>query len=165
MVNTSTTTLTMIRRFDVPAERVFDAWLNPEMMRKWFFTMESTNKVANNEPIVGGSWEIVDHREGKDYRAVGKYIEVDSPSKLVFTFKMPQFSDTEDRITVEIKPFENGCEMTFTQLIVVPHEKGWTEEDIEKAQNEYNSQTEQGWGYMFEGLKQLVETGKINYPS
>ncbi|MFE4349884.1 SRPBCC domain-containing protein [Peribacillus butanolivorans] len=165
MVNTSTTTLTMIRRFDVPAERVFDAWLNPEMMRKWFFTMESTNKVANNEPIVGGSWEIVDHREGKDYRAVGKYIEVDSPSKLVFTFKMPQFSDTEDRITVEIKPFENGCEITFTQLIVVPHEKGWTEEDIEKVQNEYNSQTEQGWGYMFEGLKQLVETGKINYPS
>ncbi|MBK5441595.1 MULTISPECIES: SRPBCC domain-containing protein [unclassified Peribacillus] len=165
MVNTSTTTLTMIRRFDVPAERIFDAWLSPEMMRKWFFTMESTNKVANNEPIVGGSWEIVDHREGKDYRAVGKYIEVDSPSKLVFTFKMPQFSDTEDRITVEINPFENGCEMTFTQLIVVPHEEGWTEEDIEKAHDEYNSQTEQGWGYMFEGLKQLVETGKINYPS
>ncbi|MEJ9231515.1 SRPBCC domain-containing protein [Peribacillus butanolivorans] len=165
MVNTSTTTLTIIRRFDVPAERVFDAWLNPEMMRKWFFTMESTNKVANNEPIVGGTWEIVDHREGKVYRAVGKYIEVDSPSKLVFTFKMPQFSDTEDRITVEINPFEIGCEMTFTQLIVVPHEEGWTEEDIEKANDEYNSQTEQGWGYMFEGLKQLVETGKINYPS
>ncbi|MGG0284435.1 SRPBCC domain-containing protein [Peribacillus butanolivorans] len=165
MVNTSTTTLTMIRRFDVPAERVFEAWLNPEMMRKWFFTMESTNKVANNEPIVGGTWEIVDHREGKDYRAVGKYIEVDSPSKLVFTFKMPQFSDTEDRITVEINPFENGCEMTFTQLIIVPHEEGWTEEDIEKALDEYNSQTEQGWGYMFEGLKQFVETGKINYPS
>ncbi|MFD4930279.1 SRPBCC domain-containing protein [Peribacillus butanolivorans] len=165
MVNTSTTTLTMIRRFDVPAEIVFDAWLNPEMMRKWFFTMESTNKVANNDPIVGGTWEIVDHREGKDYRAVGKYIEVDSPSKLVFTFKMPQFSDTKDRITVEINPFENGCEMTFTQLIVVPHEEGWTEADIEKAHDEYNSQTEQGWGYMFEGLKQLVETGKINYPS
>ncbi|MFF5399677.1 SRPBCC domain-containing protein [Peribacillus butanolivorans] len=165
MVNTSTTTLTMIRRFDVPAERVFEAWLNPELMRKWFFTMESTNKVANNEPIVGGTWEIVDHREGKDYRAVGKFIEVDSPSKLVFTFKMPQFSDTEDRITVEINPFENGCEMTFTQLIVVPHEEGWTEEDIEKAHDENKSQTEQGWGYMFEGLKQLVETGKINYLS
>ncbi|WP_325175889.1 SRPBCC family protein [Paenibacillus profundus] len=87
------------------------------------------------------------------------------PSKLVFTFKMPQFNDTEDRITVEIKSFEKGCEMTFTQVILVPHEEGWTEEDIEKALGQYNSQTEQGWGYMFEGLKRLVETGKINYPS
>ncbi len=166
MAHTSTTTLMMTRRFDVTAEKVFDAWLNPDMMRKWFFTMEPTNKVAENEPRVGGSWEIVDHREGKDYRAIGQYIEIDRPSKLVFTFKMPQFSDLEDKITVEMKAFDNnGCEMTFTQMIVVPHEEGWTEEDIEKALNESNSQTEQGWGYMFEGLKQLVETGKINYPS
>jgi uncharacterized protein YndB with AHSA1/START domain len=165
MGNTSTTTLTMTRLFDVSSEKVFDAWLNPEMMRKWFFTMESTNKLAKNESHVGGSWEIVDHREGKDYRAVGKYIEVDPPSKLVFTFKMPQFSDTEDVVTIEIKPLEKGCEMTFTQGIVVPHEEGWTEEDLKKALDGYNSQTEQGWGYMFLGLKQLVETGKINYPS
>jgi uncharacterized protein YndB with AHSA1/START domain len=165
MENTSTTTLTMTRRFDVTAEKVFDAWLNPEMMKKWFFTMEPTNKVTKNDPRVGGSWEIVDHREGKDYRAIGEYIEVDPPSKLVFTFKMPQFSDMEDRIFVEIKPVENGCEMTFTQVIVVLHEEGWTEEDIEKAHNEYSSQTEQGWYYMFLGLKQLVETGKVKYPS
>jgi uncharacterized protein YndB with AHSA1/START domain len=165
MENTSTTTLTMTRRFDVTAEKVFDAWLNPEMMKKWFFTMEPTNKVTKNDPRVGGSWEIVDHREGKDYRAIGEYIEVDAPSKLVFTFKMPQFSDMEDRISVEIKPVENGCEMIFTQVIVVLHEEGWTEKDIEKAHNEYSSQTEQGWYYMFLGLKQLVETGKINYPS
>jgi uncharacterized protein YndB with AHSA1/START domain len=65
----STTTLTMKRRFDTTAERVFDAWLNPEMMRKWLFTMESTNKVARNDPRVGGTWEIVDHRD----RAVGEY--------------------------------------------------------------------------------------------
>ena len=38
MENTSTTTLTMTRRFEVTAEKVFDAWLNPEMMKKWFFT-------------------------------------------------------------------------------------------------------------------------------
>jgi len=42
MNNFSTRTLTMVRNFDVAAERVFDAWLNPEMMRKWFFTLEGT---------------------------------------------------------------------------------------------------------------------------
>ncbi|WP_082193866.1 MULTISPECIES: SRPBCC domain-containing protein [Bacillaceae] len=49
----------MTRRFDSTVERVFDAWLNPDLMRKWFFTMESTNKVAKNEPHVDGTWEFV----------------------------------------------------------------------------------------------------------
>lgn len=164
MVNTSTTTLTITKSFEVSADKVFDAWVNPEMLKKWFFTMEHTNKVAKNEPHIGGKWEIVDHREGKDYRAIGEYLEVNSPSKLVLTFEMPQFSDTVDEITVELKPTDSGSNMTFTQVITVPHEEGWTEKDIEKALGEYKTQTEQGWGYMFEGLKQLVETGKINYP-
>lgn len=85
------------RSFDVSADQVFDAWLNPEMMRKWLFTMETTNKVAKNEPHVGGTWEIVDHRGGKDYRAIGEYIEIDPPRRFVFTFRLPQFSDTEDK--------------------------------------------------------------------
>jgi uncharacterized protein YndB with AHSA1/START domain len=65
------------------------------MMRKWFFTLEGTNKVAQNNPQVGGNWEIIDHRDGKDYRAIGEYLEIDPPTKLVFTFKMPQFSESE----------------------------------------------------------------------
>ena len=161
LVKTSTTILTMVRSFDVTADRVFDAWLNPDMMRKWFFTMEHSNKVAKNEPHVDGTWEIVDHREGKDYRAIGEYIEIDRPNKIIFTFEMPQFSDAVDRIIVEIKPLEKGCEMTFTQEIVIPHEEGWTESDIKKAETEYRNGSEHGWNLMFGGLKQLVETGKI----
>jgi len=165
MENASTTTLVMKRRFEVSPERVFDAWLNPEMMRKWLFTMEATNKIARNEPHVGGTWEIVDHRGGQDYRAIGEYREIDRPRRLVFTFRMPQFSDTEDIITVELKPVEEGCEMTFTQVIVVPHEEDWTAEDVERALHEYNSSSEHGWNLMFGGLKQLLETGTIEYPS
>lgn len=87
MNNTSTTTLTMKREFNVKPEKVFDAWLNPVMMKKWFFTLEGTNKVAQNDPKVGGSWEIVDHRQGVDYRAIGEYVEINSPEKIVFTLK------------------------------------------------------------------------------
>jgi len=163
MNNYSTTTLTMIRNFDVISERVFDAWLNPEMMRKWFFTLKGTNKVAQNNPQVGGAWEIIDHRDGKDYRAIGEYLEIDPPTKLVFTFKMPQFSETEDRITVEIKALQQGCEMTFSQEIIVPHEENWTPADIEKALGEYHDGSEHGWNLMFMGLKELVETGIVSY--
>lgn len=163
MSNYSTTTLKMTRNFDVARERVFDAWLNPEMMRKWFFTLEGTNKVTKNNPQVGGTWEIIDHRDGKDYRAIGEYLEIDPPTKLVFTFKMPQFSESEDTITVELKELKQGCEMTFTQNIIVPHEENWTTSDIEKALGEYHDGSEHGWNLMFLGMKELVETGKISY--
>ncbi|MFD1738891.1 SRPBCC domain-containing protein [Bacillus salitolerans] len=163
MSNYSTTTLVMTRVFNVSREKVFDAWLNPKMMKKWLFTLEGTNKVAQNDPQVGGTWEIVDHRDGKDYRAIGEYLEIDPPKKLVLTFKMPQFSDTVDTITVQLKELEQGCEMTFTQDIIVPHEETWTEADIEKALGEYHDGSEHGWNLMFMGLKELVETGQISY--
>ena len=165
MTNTSIATLIMKRQFEVPVEKVFDAWTNRDMIKKFMFTMEHTNKVAESDPRVGGTWEIVDHREGKDYRAIGKYKVVEPPRKLVFTFSMPQFSELADDITVEIAPTESGCEMTFKQEINVIHEEGWTIEDIEKAHEDWKKETEQGWHYMFLGLKELVETGKITYPS
>ena len=163
MNNISTTTLTMKREFDVKRERVFDAWLNPEMMRKWFFTLEGTNKVTKNNPQIGGTWEIVDHRGGIDYRAIGEYLEIDPPKKIVFTFKMPQFSELEDTITVELKELGQGCEMTFTQLIHVAQEENWTDSDLEKALGETRDGTEHGWNLMFMGLKELLETGEISY--
>ncbi|HDR3450756.1 TPA: SRPBCC domain-containing protein [Bacillus thuringiensis] len=67
----------MTRIFEVAPERVFDAWLNLEMMRKWLFTLEGTNKVAQNNPQVGGTLEIVDHWEGIYYRAIGEYLEIE----------------------------------------------------------------------------------------
>lgn len=67
------------------------------------FTLEGTDKVTGNTPEVGGSWEIIDHRGEKDYRAIGEYIEMNRPKKLVFTLKTPQFSELLDKITVEIK--------------------------------------------------------------
>ncbi|WP_077212468.1 SRPBCC family protein [Bacillus dakarensis] len=167
MTKTSITTLIMKRIFEVSAEKVFDAWANEEMIKKWMFTMEHTNKVAKSDPRVGGTWEIVDHRDGKDYRAIGEYKVVEPPTKLVFTFQMPQFNDSDlaDVITVEIHPLESSCEMTFTQEINVIHEEGWSIVDIEKAHEDWKKETEQGWYYMFLGLKELVETGKITYPS
>ncbi|MCK1985777.1 MULTISPECIES: SRPBCC family protein [Peribacillus] len=159
----STTTLKMIRNFDVVPEMVFDAWLTPEMMRKWLFTLEGTNKVAQNDPQVGGTWEIIDHRDGKDYRAIGEYLEMDPPNKLVFTFKMPQFSESVDTIIIELKKLQKGCEMTFSQKIIVPHEENWTESDIEKALGEFHDGSEHGWNLMFMGLKELVETGQVSY--
>lgn len=162
MAITSTVTLNLARRFHAKSEMVYEVWTNPEIMKKWLFTTESTNKAAKSDLRIGGTWEIVDHREGTDYRALGEYVEISKPNKLVFTFKMPQFSDTEDIVRVFISPVQHMCEMTFSQEIIVPHEEIWTEEDVERAKADYSAQSEEGWARMFENLKQLVETGTRN---
>lgn len=99
---------------------------------------------------------------GGEYRAIGKYLEIDLHEKLVFIFKMPQFSKLEDVITVELKELQQGCEMTFSQEIKVPREENWTESDLEKALGESRDGTEYGWSLMFMGLEKLVITGKIS---
>lgn len=158
MAITSTVTLNMARRFHAKPETVFEAWTNPEIMKKWLFTLEATNKVAKSDLRIGGTWEIVDFREGTDYRALGEYVDFIRPNKLVFTFKMPQFSDTEDIIRIFISPVQDMCEMTFSQEIIVPHEEVWSEEDIERAKADFSRQSEEGWGRMFESLKNHIET-------
>lgn len=164
MGRTSAVTLTIKRQFVASSEQVFHAWLDSNIMKKWLFTTEITNKVTHNDPRVGGSWEIVDHRQGKDYRAIGEYLDIRRPNTLVFTFAMPQFSDTKDLIKVNIAATGQGSEMTFIQEMIVPHEEDWTASDIEKAEREYITSSEQGWNLMFDGLQQLLETGEVNHP-
>ncbi|MFC3209786.1 SRPBCC family protein [Planomicrobium okeanokoites] len=161
MKKTATIVLTMARRINANSTDVFKAWTKPELMKKWLFTTEATNVVAKNDLRVGGKWEIVDRREGEEYRATGEYLEIDAPHRLGFTFEMPQFNDLQDQVIVWVSPVGQACEMTFKQEIVVPHEESWGPEDIQQAMKEYSEQSEEGWDKMFEGLKQLVETGDV----
>jgi len=162
MKKTSTVVLTMARRFQASTRDVYKAWTKPELMKKWLFSTEATNQSVRNELHVGGKWEIVDRRDGEEYRAAGEYLEIDPPHRLVFSLEVPQFDDLEDRIIVWISPVLDACEMTFKQEIVVAHEEDWTDEDLEKAMSEFISASEKGWDRMFEELKQLVETSETN---
>ena len=96
MTEKSVVNLTMNRDFNVKPEKLFEAWTNPDLFRNWFMTLQATNKVAKNDLQVVGEWEVVDHRQGQDFRAIGTYKEIVENEKLVFTFKMPQFSEYED---------------------------------------------------------------------
>ncbi|MDQ3692084.1 MAG: SRPBCC domain-containing protein [Chloroflexota bacterium] len=85
--------LQLTRRFDVAPERVFDAWLDPDTARKWLFAVPALERYhIEAEARVGGRWTITARRGGIDYTALGEYLEIDRPRRLVFTFAMPQFS-------------------------------------------------------------------------
>jgi uncharacterized protein YndB with AHSA1/START domain len=130
--------LRMTRAFDATPERLFDAWTQPEVAGKWLMTTPgSESHSAKFDLRVGGQWEIVDRRDGVDYRALGEYLEVDRPRRLAFTFGMPQFSPAFNTVTVEIVRDGAGCRMTLIQ---------------EELPLEHIPATEEGWRQMFEVL-------------
>jgi uncharacterized protein YndB with AHSA1/START domain len=122
--------LVVTRRFDHSPERVFDAWLDPGLARRFLFTTaESEVVTCEIDARKGGRFRIVDRREGQaDIVHVGEYREVDRPRRLVFTFAVPQFDPTETLVILDIHPDGDGCVLTLTHQDV-PDE--WVEQDRE----------------------------------
>ena len=124
------------RTFDFPAERVFDAWLTPEVTRRWLFTTDDSEVTrCSIDASVGGKFEIVDQRHSGEFkgeiRHVGEYLEIDRPRRLVFTFGVPQFDPRMTRVEIDIVAKGAGCELTLTHHGVpdewqAPTTEGWT---------------------------------------
>jgi uncharacterized protein YndB with AHSA1/START domain len=140
--------LHMTRRFDASPERLFDAWTDPNLVARWLFTSPTSETHSTELDVrVGGKWTIADRREGVDYRAIGEYLQVERPRRLVFTFGMPQFSPAFSRVTVEIAPDGPGSVMHFTQEDLPP---------------EHIPATEEGWRAMFDALEALLDSSSIS---
>jgi uncharacterized protein YndB with AHSA1/START domain len=134
------------RRFNASIERVFDAWLDPDKAGKWLFAT-ATGKMVRVEidARVGGSFIFV-RRENQDIEHVGTYLEIDRPRRLVFTFGVPTFSKEMTRVSIDLKPLPNGCELTLTHEGVLPE---WIE------------RTNEGWGTILEALAGKVEVSAV----
>lgn len=111
-----TRSVTVERHIAAPPEQVFAAWVDPELACKWL--MASAESVPGDYALdtqVGGEWTIHRRAGEKIYTAVGEYLEIDPPRRLVFTFSMPQFAVDVGTVTVEIKPDKGGSLVKLTQ--------------------------------------------------
>lgn len=149
--------LDMEFKVNASVEKVFEAWTNPNVFKQWLFTTKETNKVAQNQFEINGEWEIVDERGGKTYRATGTYMDIVKPYKLMYSFKMPQFSYLEDIITVEFIDLENETQVKFNQGLKVPLDDTFNKQSYEQSKEDAKKQTEEGYNKMFEQLKQILE--------
>ncbi len=76
------------RTFAAPAEQVFDAWTDPEVMRRWFHCdPDWDTPVAEVVLRVGGTVRIVMRMpDGAEIGAHGEYTVIDRPRRLVMTW-------------------------------------------------------------------------------
>ena len=134
--------LQVTRDFAFPPERIFDAWLNPEIARRFLFATPTGEIVRTRiDARVGGSFSIVRRDNGEDIEHVGEYLVIDRPRRLVFTFAVPKFSAQFTQVTIEIAPNPGGCTLTLTHEGVPPE---WAE------------RTQEGWTMILSGLDDTI---------
>ena len=137
-------TVRVTRRFAASAERVFDAFLDPEKAGRFLFATATGQMVrAETDPRVGGRYLFVDRRPEGDAEHFGEYLEIDRPRRLVFTFSVDRSSDEADRVAIDIVPLETGCELTLTH-------------EMKPEWAAYAGKTEEGWTNIIDGLSRML---------
>jgi uncharacterized protein YndB with AHSA1/START domain len=78
--------LTITRVFDAPRERVWQAWTDPESMKKWHGPKDFTAPVCEIDLRVGGKYFLgMRSPDGEIYYSTGVYREIVRPERLVMT--------------------------------------------------------------------------------
>jgi uncharacterized protein YndB with AHSA1/START domain len=144
-MDTEPVRVTVTRAFSAPAERVFAAWLDPENAGRWLFATDSGTMVrVAIEPRVDGHFEIVERREGEDVAHLGRYLELQPPTRLRFSLQVPKYSEDIDEITVQLEPLDTGCRLTLTHLM----NARWAE---------YADRSREGWAGVLDRLAACLE--------
>jgi uncharacterized protein YndB with AHSA1/START domain len=115
------TELILTRRFDAAPERVFDAWTDPELLRRWFHAgPDWTTPEADVDLRPGGRYRLAMRNPDGEVRAVaGEYREIERPGRLVYTWawEAPEGSEMagETLVTVEFSTTGDGTDVVLTQ--------------------------------------------------
>jgi uncharacterized protein YndB with AHSA1/START domain len=136
----------VVHRFKVPAERVYDAWLNPDQVRVWIAAATRSLGLAGDvrrveiDPRVGGRFFFSDMRDGQEARHWGTYLQLDRPRTIVFTWIVDESEEADpSKVTLTIEPEPDGC----TATIVHEMDAKWAE---------YLARTENGWARMLHAV-------------
>jgi uncharacterized protein YndB with AHSA1/START domain len=112
MSATDTTTLRLERTFDAPAGDVFDAWTNPEVLRRWWKVDPlGTTPIAEVDLREGGSYRLAMQNPGSDelHTVRGRYLKVSRPGLLEYTWAWEEEDGSiGQESTVRLRFHEDG---------------------------------------------------------
>lgn len=146
----ATSTIVRVQRaFACTAEAVYDAWLDPRLAQRFLFNAPGGRVVrCEIDPGVGGRFTVVDRRPleadgtaALEVEHCGRFLQLDRPRRIAFSFSLPQFQSHESTVVIDIEPQGDGCELTLR------HDLGPMEDAREMLE-----QAEAGWARMLTQL-------------
>lgn len=100
---TSDREIVVTRIVNGPAEFVFDAWTKAELFQKWWVprSLPMTLVGCEMDARVGGAYKLTFDFDGSTMDFHGRYLEVDRPTRLVWTNEEGDGEDTVTTVTFE----------------------------------------------------------------
>jgi uncharacterized protein YndB with AHSA1/START domain len=124
-------TLVTRRTIRASAERLFDAWTQPEQLTAWWGPRPVRCSGAEIDLRVGGRYWIANALpDGRTLVIEGEFRVVQAPHRLVYTWRAGE--DQVSLVTVRFEPRGNGTEVIVVheqipdERIRDSHEGGWT---------------------------------------
>lgn len=118
IVEPNSQVIVMSRLFNAPAERIFKAYMDPELLPQWWGPRQYKTVVDKMEVRPGGMWRYVQHdAEGNEFAFHGVYHLVDAPRQIVDTFEyegLPERHVAMETVTLE----EHAGQTTLTATTV-----------------------------------------------
>ena len=132
------------RTFDAPAEDVFDAWTNEEVMRRWFIPSDGWQEpTAEVDLRVGGTIRVVMHDpDGEPVEAWGEYTLIERPHRLAFTWTFQDDPSNQQMIELEFTERDGVTTVLFVNSDI-------SEQRRRDAQYE-------GWSTCFDEMERVL---------
>ena len=127
--------LNLSRHYPVPPEKVWQAWTDPQALKKWWGPgPDQPVSAAELDVRVGGRFRIVfGGADGTAHECAGVYKEVVPNRRLVFTWSWPRTTpERVSLVTIEFKRLPDGTrldflhEQFFDEQARDSHKRGWT---------------------------------------
>ena len=144
--------LILTRIIAAPREKVFKAWTEPTLLKKWFAPLPWTAAKVETDVRVGGTSLIVMRSpEGKEFPGYGVYLEVVKNERLVFTDAFTKAWEPSEKpfMVVELTFEEQGENTKYTARV---HHR-----TIADCEAHEKMGFHQGWVTCAEQLAALVE--------
>ena len=128
---------------DAPADEVWRALTTPELIKRWFFGVDTETDWKQGSPIVHrGEWQ------GKPYVDKGEIVRIEPPHLLVHTHwsdlsGTPDSPEHYQEVTWEVAEQNGGSRLTIT-------EHNLPSDDAKDT-------SDQAWSMVLEKLKSMLE--------